>query len=86
MSIEIVFESDARRACVEKLLRIEEAMKLLSPLVRAVPFRAPPRIATVTDLPRGRWAPTWSAVASMCVLALSMLILAATIVVCWGRP
>ncbi len=41
MSIEIVVgESDARRACVEKLLRIEEAMKLLSPLVRAVPFRA----------------------------------------------
>jgi len=46
----------------------------------------PPRVTTVVDLPRGKWAPTWSAVASMCVLALSMLILAATIVVCWGRP
>lgn len=46
----------------------------------------PPRVTTVIDLPRGKWAPTWAAVASMCVLALSLLILAATIVVCWGRP
>lgn len=46
----------------------------------------PPRVSTVIDLPRSKWSPTWATVASMCVLALSLLILAATIVVCWGRP
>lgn len=45
-----------------------------------------PRVTSVIDLPRSKWSPTWATVASMCVLALSLLILAATIVVCWGRP